>query len=296
MLDYKLLEALAMVVQEGGFERAARRLHLTQSAISQRVKLLEDRAGAILLTRSSPPAPTPQGRRLIKHYGQVRRLEDDLAEALPGTAPDARPTLRIGVNADSLAFWFMDAMVPFLREEGALMDLAVDDQERTHRLLRDGEVLGCLSARAEPMQGCSAHRLGAMTYSLLATPDFAARHFPEGVTRQAAAAAPAVVFNRADDLHASFYTRLFGQDAPSPPTHYVPSPEQFMAVISAGLACGMTPHIQARGEMTAGRLVTVDQRSVEPVALYWHRWNLDSPLLDRLTGALAEGGARLLDA
>ena len=58
MLDYKLLEAFAMVIIEGGFEKASRRLHLTQSAISQRVKLLEDQYGQILLKRTSPPEPT----------------------------------------------------------------------------------------------------------------------------------------------------------------------------------------------------------------------------------------------
>lgn len=295
MHDYKLLEALAAVVQEGGFERAARALCLTQSAVSQRVRLLEERTGRILLTRSAPPRPTPDGQRLIRHCLQVRRLEEDLAAELDPAAPGGRPVLRIGVNADSLDFWFMDAVTDFVRQRDALLDLAVDDQERTHRLLARGEVMGCVSARPTPMQGCTATRLGVMRYGLLATPDFARRWFPRGLTREAAALAPAVRFNRADDLHDLVLARLFSDPPRDYPVHFVPAPGQFMALAEAGLACGMTPFIQAAGALAAGRLVCVDARTEVPVALYWHRWNLRSPLLDGLSAALAEGARRMLE-
>ncbi len=292
MLDYKLLQALDAVVREGGFERAARVLHLTQSAVSQRVRLLEDRSGRILLTRSAPPRPTPDGQRLIRHFLQVRRLEEDLRAETDPAAQGGRPALRIGVNADSLALWFMDAVLPFVAAEDALLDLAVDDQERTHRLLKSGEVLGCVSAREAPVQGCTATRLGVMRYGLLATPEFAARWFGAGLTREAAAQAPAVRFNRADDLHDLIFSRLFADPPTDYPVHYVPSPEQFLRLILAGRACGMTPFIQAAGELTRGELVCVDPRTEVPVALFWHRWNLRSPLLDRLSAAL-RAGARL---
>ena len=55
-IDYKLLKALSVVVQEGGFEKASRVLHISQPAVSQRVKLLEEQTGQVLLTRTSPPA------------------------------------------------------------------------------------------------------------------------------------------------------------------------------------------------------------------------------------------------
>jgi len=295
MLDYKLLEALASVIQEGGFERAARALYITQSAVSQRVKLLEDRTGCILLTRSSPPQPTPDGRRLIRHYRQVRRLEEDLTAEIDPSTQGGQPVLRIGVNADSLALWFMDALLPFVQVEGALMDLAVDDQERTHRLLKNGEVLGCISARSAPMQGCTATRLGIMRYSLLATPDFVARWFPQGLTREAACRAPAVRFNRADDLQDMVYAQLFADPPTDYPTHFVPSPEQFMVMAAAGLACGMTPHIQAETLLNAGELVSVAASTEVPVVLYWHRWNLRSPLLDRLSAALVTAACETLE-
>ncbi|MEI8171784.1 MAG: LysR family transcriptional regulator, partial [Rhodoferax sp.] len=45
MLDYASLSALTAVVREGSFERAARALHVTPSAVSQRIRLLEERIG-----------------------------------------------------------------------------------------------------------------------------------------------------------------------------------------------------------------------------------------------------------
>ena len=54
MLDYPLLEAVAALDREGSFEGAARALHVTSSAISQRVKLLEERVGTPLVVRGGP--------------------------------------------------------------------------------------------------------------------------------------------------------------------------------------------------------------------------------------------------
>ncbi len=166
MFDYRLLSALAAVIDEGGFDRAASALGLTQSAVSQRIKLLEDRLGQLLLIRATPPRPTPAGQALLKHFRQVRLLENDLPLALlPET--DQRPTpLPLGINADTLATWFWPAISPFLQKHAVLLDLRVDDQDVTHRMLRDGEVVGCVSASERPMQGCRARYLGTMDYRL----------------------------------------------------------------------------------------------------------------------------------
>lgn len=83
MFDYKLLAALAAVVEQGGFERAAQLLGLSQSAVSQRIKLLEARVGQPVLVRATPPAPTEVGTRLLNHVQQVRLLERDLQRQVP---------------------------------------------------------------------------------------------------------------------------------------------------------------------------------------------------------------------
>ncbi|MCP4213309.1 MAG: ArgP/LysG family DNA-binding transcriptional regulator, partial [bacterium] len=211
MLDYKLIESLATVVREGGFEKAARVLFLTQSAVSQRVKLLEEQTGQVLLARSSPPRATAAGQKMVKHYLQVKRLEDDLSEAFVPSENKEFVSMSVGVNEDSLAFWFLDAVRPFLENERVVLDIWSDDQEQTHRLLRDGTVVGCVSSQDKTMQGCRTDYLGWMDYSLYATPEFAARWFPRGLNADSLRRAPALIFNRKDKLHAKLFQHAIGE-------------------------------------------------------------------------------------
>ncbi|MGE4299509.1 MAG: LysR family transcriptional regulator ArgP [Desulfovibrionaceae bacterium] len=292
MLDYKLVEALAAVVREGGFEKAARTLHITQSAVSQRVRLLEEQTGRILLVRATPPAPTPAGQRMLRHYEQVRLLEGELDQG--GDAAPGFTTLAVGVNADSLATWFLPALTPFLHERRVLLDLRVDDQDQTHALLRDGEVLGCVSSRGEPFQGCRCTGLGCMDYRIYATPAFAARWFPHGVTGAAARRAPFLVFNRKDAVLHLMLERVLGQRPDDLHIFWLPTSEGFATAIAAGLACGVLPDQQAAPFLADGRMVDVAPGVVEPVRLFWHRWNLDSSLLRDFSTAMETGAAPLL--
>ena len=294
MLDYKLIDALATVVREGGFDRAADRLCLTQSAVSQRIKLLERQSGQILLSRTKPPRPTGAGQRMIKHYLQVKRLEDDLSRDLAGPTGEGFASLAVGVNADSLATWFPEAVDPFVRQSKVLLDIHIDDQDQTRRLLKDGRVVGCVSAQEQPVQGCRAVRLGRMNYRLVAAPEFIARWFPDGPTAEAVRRAPAMVFNRSDEMHDRIFRLVFDQ-APGPlPIHYAPSSETFAQFIISGLAYGALPDQQCGSALRAGRLIDLAPGRRIPVDLYWHCWNLKSDLLEKLTAALVGRAPRLL--
>ena len=306
MLDYKLIEALAAVVEQGGFDKAARALHLTQSAVSQRVRLLEDRMGQVLVVRANPPAPTEAGRRVLSHYRQVRRLEEDLGEAVsPGYDPDADPAgtdaervavLPLGVNADSVATWLPDALQELAVDGRVLLDVRVDDQDQTHTLLRDGEVLGCVSAREEPMQGCRAEYLGRMDYRLCGSPAYAARWCPDGLDARLAGRVPLLIFNRKDELHRKLFLRAFGAEPDSLRALYYPTAEGFPDAALRGWGAAMLPEQQSAPLLAARRLVDLLPGHRATVRLYWHRWNLRSPLLDRLTGALLAGAREALEA
>ncbi|MBU0943195.1 MAG: LysR family transcriptional regulator ArgP [Proteobacteria bacterium] len=295
MFDYKLIEAMAMVVREGGFDKAANVLHLSQSAVSQRVKLLEEQTGQILLARSTPPRTTSAGRNLLKHYLQVKQLEDDLLGEMDKEADKGYRSIAVALNADSLATWFLDAIQSLVVKEGVLLDIRVDDQEQTHRLLKNGDVVGCVSTQDQPLQGCRMVYLGEMNYQLLAAPEFVEKWFPAGLTITEACRAPAIIFNRKDELHHKLFQQVFGEVPDAFPAHYIPSAEKFVDFIARGLGYGMLPGQQSESFLRNGRLVDLAPGCKVPVKLYWHCWNLKSKLLDTLTRQLTVKANMLLD-
>lgn len=293
MLDYKLVEAFAVVAQEGGFEKAARVLHLTQSAISQRVKQLEELAGCILLVRSSPPEPTVAGIEMLKHYKQVCQLESDLTPGL-GNRQNGFTTLPVGINADSLATWFFPAINDYLDTEDILLDLAVDDQAQTHQLLRNGEVLGCVSDRSEPIQGCRVEYLGDQVYRLYSTSKYRSKWFNDGVTLEKIHKAPIVIFNRKDLMHAVLVDEALGAAPARYNAFYLPSSEKFAPTIASGRVCGMLPDQQAQEYIDRDELIDLLPGHVFTVRLHWHCWNLESAALKQFTKALVFGARREL--
>lgn len=307
MIEAKLLATLAAVLDEGGFERASRRLNLTQSAVSQRIRQLEETVGQPVLTRTQPPRPTGPGRALLRHAHRLELMETELAAELasdlarhngPEGAAAAQPpwqTLALAVNADTLATWFSSAVLPLLTAERLVLDLRVDDQERTLEMLRGGEVAGCVSTRPAPVQGCRAEYLGAMRYHCACAPSFAARWFPQGLTLRAAWKAPAVVFNRDDNVHDQFLAAALGHSPEDAPRHHVPDSERFVDFVLGGAGYGLVPHLQAAAHLASGALVDLWPGAPLPVPLYWHCWNLPSALLARIGKALKAGARRELE-
>ena len=287
MLDYPLLEALAAVVREGSFERAARVLHVTPSAVSQRVKLLEERLGQVLVVRAQPCRPTATGAVLCGHAEQVALLEHALRARLPevGAPPGPRPTLRLAANADSVATWLVRALAAFASRHAVLFDLVVDDETHTAELLRAGSVLGAVTSQAEPVQGCRSTRLGTLRYLATCSPDFHRRHFAAGVTAAALADAPCLRFDTKDALQRTFLRKLTRAHL-EPPTHWVPSPHGFVHACREGLGWGMNPEPLIREELRAGSLVELAPRRHLDVVLYWQQVRLASPLVEELSRAL----------
>jgi LysR family transcriptional regulator (chromosome initiation inhibitor) len=291
MLDYAALHALAAVVREGSFERAARALNVTPSAVSQRVKLLEERTGGALLVRGQPCIATEAGLQLCRHVERVGMLEHELRDALPALGTGSgeageRVTMRVAVNADSLATWFMAAAAAFAtQEEAALLDLTVDDQDHTAERLRSGAVLAAVTALAQPVAGCNSEALGTMHYVAAASPAFVRRHFAKGVGARTLAIAPSLVFDRKDRLQARWVRRICHRNVETP-RHWVPSPNAFVDAACAGMGWGMHPASMVADAIRAGTLVELVPGSTLPVPLYWQQARAAPQLLKRLGAAV----------
>ncbi len=281
------LTAFAAVLEEGSFEAAARRLCVTPSAVSQRIKALEDRLGQVLVVRQPPCRPTPAGALLLRRVRPMQMLEAEaLADFLPEKSPGAKTRpIAIAVNSDSLDTWVLGALAALHQQHGYLFDVRVDDQDHTLDLLRDGSVLGVVTADGVPMQGCAVQALGAMRYQAIAAPEFAARHFSAGVNAATLARAPMIVFNRKDALQWRFVRRITRARL-SPPIHYLPTATGFVDAAALGLGWCLAPQALVQPALRAGRVVCIAPERWLDVPLHWQHAAVRSDTLQHIGAAL----------
>lgn len=289
--DLPQLRALAAIADHGTLEAAARHLHLTPSAVSQRLKALEQSVGAVLLQRTRPVRPTEAGRSVLLLARQMNALTADTTTTLDA-APHALPEVRLAVNADSLATWVLPALaglastmrLTFLRE----------DEDHTADLLRDGTAMAAVTSQRTAVQGCTVEPLGAMRYRPVASPSFAEQWFANGVTPDALRRAPVLVFDGRDSLQTD---RLVEAGIPwgEMPWHTVPASSQFSDAVRHGYGWGMLPELEERSwDGVDLSLVPGSCLSPHDVMLYWQRWTLKTTSLDALDRALRDGAARAL--
>jgi LysR family transcriptional regulator (chromosome initiation inhibitor) len=304
-LDSAGLDCLAALADERSFERAAQRLAITQSAVSQRLRSLEAQVGQLLVVRSRPLRLTEAGKVLLRFARQLQALRTDVVRELGArVAPHER--IAIAVNADSLATWVLpalDAVVQTGQKEGFGLELVVDDQDFTHDWLRQGEVLGCVSTVKQALRGCLVQPLGVMRYVAVASPAFMREQLPDGLNAANFASTPFLVFNRKDDSQAQWVAKAFGLRSPRLQERYVPSSEAYVRAVCMGWGVGVAPELQVRPLIASGALLALRPELSVDVTLYWHQWKLMSELvaaptrvalLDQIGQALAAGARQAL--
>jgi LysR family transcriptional regulator (chromosome initiation inhibitor) len=291
--DARQAEALLAIVATGSFEQAAALLHVTASAVSQRVSAMEAALGTPLLIRSRPCRPTSAGQRLVQYLRRSKLLEEEFLSGME--EEDARPlSVSLAVNNDTLGTWLLPGLAPFLIAENILLDLSLDDQDHTYTLMERGQALAAISTEPQPMRGCVAQPLGVMRYRMMATPAFAARWFPDGLNRQAALAAPMMVFDRKDLLQSNFMQREFGLTPFSHPCHFIPANESFLRCIDLSLGYGMVAEQQIGERLASGALLDLAPGKHSDIALHWHTWRVQSPKLERLSAAVVAAARNAL--
>ncbi|WP_315073884.1 LysR family transcriptional regulator ArgP [uncultured Microbacterium sp.] len=288
-IDPQLAATLAAIVDEGTLDAASRRLQITPSAVSQRLKTLEQQLGRILVVRTKPARLTQAGEAVVRLARQVALLEHD---ALAGVGIDEagaarRISIPLAVNADSMATWFLAPLARLSAAHDIDFDLHRDDQNFTARLLESGTVMAAVTSEETPVSGCSVSPLGVLEYRAMAEPGFAARWFPDGPTSTALAAAPFVDFDRRDTLQHE-WLRAMAVAQEGVPRHYVPASHDYALAVTLGLGWGMVPLLQE----SAG-LVPLGGPTLR-VQLYWQQWNLRSELLDTIAAEVATEARRVL--
>lgn len=285
MLDYPALLALSEVLRRGSFEAAAQALSVTPSAISQRIRGLEDRHGTALVDRGPPLRGTEAGLRLAAHLQKVRLLETQLSPA----AHSGPPVIGIAVNADSLATW---ALPPLVQTPG-LIDLIIDDQDHAQDWLKSGQVSAAITSDSRPVTGCDTVPLGKMRYRATASPEFMARHMPNGVDADSLSRAPSLSFNAKDGLQNRWTQQLVGRRL-ALPLHRIPSSQAFAEAARLGLGWGMNPEVMVARDLESGSLIDLAPQLPLDVPLVWQIARLTAPALAPLTQAIKKAARNQL--
>ncbi|WP_210648858.1 LysR family transcriptional regulator ArgP [Nocardioides sp. SYSU D00065] len=291
-LDPVALRTLAVAVRLGTFEATARELHVTPSAVSQRIKSLETRIGRVLLHRVKPLEPTEAGLVLVRLATQTELLEREAVAELVEEDEDGASytSLPIAVNADALYSWFVDALAEVQTRHRVVFEVVREDHTRTAERLRRGEVMAAITGEPKPVPGCRVVRLGRLRYAAVATRGFHATHFAGGVGSTALAEAPIVAFDRNDSLQHDFIRRVTRRHL-APPVTYVPSVREFDRAIRVGMGWGLLPEADVATELDRGDMVELVPGRRPEVALFWQHWRLGSSVVADLTEAVV-GAAR----
>lgn len=272
--DYKLLAALAEVIEQQSFELAAEKLFISQSAISQRIKALEEQVGQPVLIRNQPIIVTPAGEKLLSHFYKVKQLEHELVPILYPDKPIQPLKVSLAVNVDSISTWFIEAMTPVLKDYLIELDLLIEHEERTLDRLKRAEAIGAVSTIEKPLKGYRSFELGEMEYCLVASKTFQQKYFPNGVNQNSLKMAPGISYDHKDDMHVKYIGHHFDLAASEYYCHSVRSSDAFVGLVKQGVAYCLLPKLQIESELASGELISLcpDKTLVE--TLYWHSWVL----------------------
>lgn len=282
MFDYKLLHAFANVVEWGSFERAAKHMGLTQSAVSQRVKLLESRLGEPLLIRGGDMRTTETGQAILNHVARVMLLEQELSSTV--ALPESEPArIRIAINHDSVSSWWFSALKPFFEQANVKIDLVLEDQNYGLSRMKKGDVSAVLCTDQQPLQGARCAYVGELECGIFASSNFVEQYFSEGVTPQAIKQAPVVLYDYRDGLQAEAHRQL---KLPTDfPYHMCPSTMGIEHMINEGIAYGILALKQVEDSVKNGRcqlLTSPQQAPCLSIPLYWHYWRQGSEIFEQM--------------
>ena len=291
------LEAFLAVIEEGSFDRAAKRLCITPSALSQRIKGLEDRLGAVLVKRSVPSVATQAGEKLLRRAQSMRLLEaETLTDFRPGEG-DETARLTILVNNDSLATWLPEALADFAAEtkgERVSLELLTDDQDHALESLRNGTAIAVVTSEAHPVSRARATPLGAMRYIAVTSPALAASLGSVGF-ETSLQSAPVIFYDRKDTLQDRFLASFgIGPEAFTGLVHYAPSPTAMIDLAARGLGWCMAPESLAKPWIDRGQVVALAPEHAIDVPLYWQSSAIRSALLTRLGAVIRKTAAKRL--
>lgn len=294
MLDYHAIAALAAVIETHSFQAAADRLCITQSAVSQRIKALEQYYGAPVLVRTQPYRPTELGLSLLGHFKRVKLLEDTLETNLQEQA--SSPRISISLSRDTLETWFPSVIQQFSKIMPLTVEIIADDQDLTLQYLQKGLVSACASTSSKSISGCKAEFLGYFDYALVATPEFIKKYFSnKTITKKDLLNAPTLLFDHNDKLHQDYLKHYFNMgDVNLNHCHVIPSVAGFKQFAMSGYAYVLIPYIDIIEELKQKRLVNLFPDKMWNMPVYWHSFEIETKAYRAFNELVLKLGRKIL--
>lgn len=292
MYNHDQLLTLAAICDSGSFDGAASALHISSSAVSQRITALERASGAALLQRTRPVVPTRNGHALLRLARQIELLTVDADAELRGGSTtstiDAPVRFSLAINADSVSTWFRPVMKRIAIDGRILLDLHIEDQDHTDALLRQGAVMAAVTTSRTAAPGCIIEPIGSMVYWPACAPSL----IRDCIDRCDPSQLPMLRFDKKDDLQHAYLRKIKAHR--EPPIHYLPSNREFLTAARLGLGWGVLPEGQIAQDLSDGTLVHLDPDHDVTIPLYWQRWQLPSETLDRISDWVRDAAHRAL--
>lgn len=294
IIEQRGLHALDAVIHTQSFAAAARQLFITQPAVSQRIKQLENKFGQPLLIRSLPYKATPMGEKLLGLLRRARLLEEHFMQELEQDMPGR---LSVALNRDSLETWFMSVLCDLRMLEVTNIDIITDDQELTIDYFRQGAVSTCISSYSKALSGCECQLLGYMDYRLVASPAFFQRYFNNDLSLQEnMSTAPMIVFDSSDRMHEHYFRYCFNEVLTLHRYHMVPSVQGFKEFALQGFGYGLVPRMDIVSELRDNRLTEINPGKPWLLPLYWHYWQLPARQYQDFIQKIVQGAKHYLGA
>jgi len=294
-LDYKLLQSLDAIIAEQSFDGASKRLNITQSAISQRIKQLEEQCTQPVLVRGTPLKVTDLGAKLLNHYQQVIQLETDLLVDINPEKSLAPVTIAIALNADSIASWFIPAIADVLKIHNIELDLHVINESISHELIKDGKAFAAISDKPTGSPKTKVTPIGNIVYKLCAHPSFRDKHFPNGLNADSLSSAPGINYDHMDNMHYNYIEQHFGLTKGEYPCHRVRSAEGLLNLALNGVAYSLFPEPQIKQYLASGELIDIAPKLHLSQPLFWHSWILEQGLRKVISEHVINWGRRNLN-
>ncbi|PSW16740.1 hypothetical protein C9J01_07030 [Photobacterium rosenbergii] len=277
MLDNKEMETLIAIVDGQSFDNAARQLHISPGAVSQRIKSLENRVGSSVLVRTTPPQTTEVGKQVLGYARRMLLLQNELDLALKHGIDNDSLSLAIAVNHDSLSCWFMDVIDHFSDRPNLSFDIRTSNTVSTQTLLKSGEVIAAITSKANHLGGCKTRYLGQLEYLPVCSQSYFKHYFKNGINNEQLSSSPVAIFDREDDL-VDRYLSIHGVERKQQRTHYFPSSHVLLDAVNCGVAWTMLPKLLIENQPLPSELITLSPHPIF-VDLYWNTWEQESEIV-----------------